>query len=63
MLTPHKVIDVAAPTGTPVYASGDGVVSKPAFEKGWGKLLVIEHRRGDRTCWQYWSIDRLSPSL
>jgi len=41
--TVHNGIDVAAPTGTPVFATGDGVVKKAEEEKGWGKLIVVEH--------------------
>lgn len=39
-------IDVAAPTGTPVYATADGVIQKAEEDKGWGKLVVIEHEDG-----------------
>jgi murein DD-endopeptidase MepM/ murein hydrolase activator NlpD len=42
-LTTHLGIDVAAPTGTPVYAAAGGVVRKAEEQKGWGKLVVIEH--------------------
>jgi hypothetical protein len=45
----HMGIDVAAPTGTPVFATGDGVVKKAADEKGWGKLVIVEHERGYAT--------------
>lgn len=41
--TMHLGIDLAAPTGTPVYAAAGGVVRKAQEEKGWGKLVVIEH--------------------
>ncbi len=44
--TTHLGIDVAAPTGTPVFATGDGVVKKAADEKGWGKLVIVEHEGG-----------------
>lgn len=47
--TVHQGIDVAAPTGTPVYASGDGVVIKAESDKGWGKLVVVEHEGGYQT--------------
>ena len=47
--TTHLGIDVAAPTGTPVFATGDGVVSKASEEKGWGKLVVVEHEHGYAT--------------
>lgn len=44
--TTHLGIDVAAPTGTPVYATADGVVLKAGDENGWGGLIVIEHENG-----------------
>jgi murein DD-endopeptidase MepM/ murein hydrolase activator NlpD len=47
--TIHKGIDVAVPTGTSVFATGDGVVKKAAEEKGWGKLVVVEHEDGYAT--------------
>jgi hypothetical protein len=45
-LAVHHGIDVAAPSGTPVYATGDGVVIKAGTEEGWGKLIVMEHEDG-----------------
>jgi len=45
----HLGIDVAAPTGTPVFATGDGVVKKASEEKGRGKLLIVEHKDGYAT--------------
>jgi hypothetical protein len=44
--TKHLGIDVAAPTGTPVYATADGVIQKAEEEEGWGKLVIIEHVDG-----------------
>lgn len=41
---PHKGVDYAAPTGTPVYSIGDGVVAKKGFQKnGGGNYLNIKH--------------------
>ncbi|HNW50247.1 MAG TPA: peptidoglycan DD-metalloendopeptidase family protein [Prolixibacteraceae bacterium] len=41
---PHYGVDYAAPTGTPVYSIGDGVVSQKAFQAaGGGNYLVIKH--------------------
>jgi len=47
--TTHLGIDVAAPTGTPVFATADGVVKKASEEEGWGKLVVVEHQDGYTT--------------
>ncbi len=40
---PHRGIDYAAPTGTPVFASGDGKVIKASRTRANGKFIVISH--------------------
>jgi murein DD-endopeptidase MepM/ murein hydrolase activator NlpD len=39
----HKGIDFAAPTGTPVYAAGDGKIEKAGRLGGYGNYLRIKH--------------------
>lgn len=42
----HSGIDIAAPRGTPVKASADGIVKKSGyFQNGYGNLIVIQHRK------------------
>lgn len=39
----HKGIDIAAKTGTPVYAAEKGIVEKTGYFNGYGNLIVIKH--------------------
>ena len=40
---PHRGIDYAAPRGTPVFASGDGVVTTASKGRANGNYIVIRH--------------------
>ncbi len=42
-LRTHTGIDLVAPSGTKIYATGDGVVRSAQFERGYGKAVVIDH--------------------
>ncbi|MBI5451702.1 MAG: peptidoglycan DD-metalloendopeptidase family protein [Gammaproteobacteria bacterium] len=39
----HKGVDYAAPTGTPIRATGDGRIVFHGVKGGYGKTLVIQH--------------------
>lgn len=39
----HKGIDLAAPTGTPVYAPADGLVARADWFSSYGNYIQIEH--------------------
>ncbi|MFA6760954.1 MAG: peptidoglycan DD-metalloendopeptidase family protein [Sulfuricurvum sp.] len=39
----HQGVDYAAPTGTPIKASGDGRVTFVGFSKGYGNTIKVKH--------------------
>lgn len=39
----HSGVDLAAPTGTPVYATADGIVSRADWFGSYGNYIQIEH--------------------
>lgn len=45
----HDGMDIAAPRGTPVYATADGVVTFAGWSGGYGKLVKIRHALGYET--------------
>ena len=45
----HAGLDMAAPHGTPVYATADGIVSRAGISNGYGNLIEIDHGKGIRT--------------
>ncbi len=42
----HPGIDLAAPYGTPVYATAPGIVTYAGWMRGYGKLVRIDHGHG-----------------
>jgi murein DD-endopeptidase MepM/ murein hydrolase activator NlpD len=46
---PHYGVDYAAPIGTPVYATGDGVIVAAAYNPGNGNYVKIRHNRSFET--------------
>lgn len=40
----HKGVDYAAPKGTPVRATANGIVATSTRQKGYGKLIILKHR-------------------
>jgi murein DD-endopeptidase MepM/ murein hydrolase activator NlpD len=47
----HTGVDWAAPLGTPIYASGNGVIDKVGWESGYGKYVRVRHAHGYETAY------------
>ncbi|QGY00380.1 M23 family peptidase [Roseovarius faecimaris] len=45
----HNGTDFAAPHGTPIYATADGVVTHAGWQSGYGRLVKIQHEFGIET--------------
>ncbi|SFV36913.1 Peptidase family M23 [Devosia crocina] len=58
----HTGVDLAARTGTPIYASGDGTISYYRWQSGYGNKIEIEHVNGYETAYGHLSrfVDGLS---
>ena len=51
----HKGIDIAAPQGTPIHATADGVVLTAGLSNGYGREVVIDHGHGMKTLYGHMS--------
>lgn len=51
----HPAIDYAAPTGTPIKAVGDGVISRKGYTKGNGNFIEIRHNSSYKTLYLHMS--------
>ena len=50
----HQGIDMTAPTGTPIFATGDGVVARTEHKSnGYGLNVVIDHGYGYQTLYAH----------
>ncbi len=57
----HKGVDMAAPTGTRIKASGNGVVDFVGRKGGYGNVIVLKHENGISTV--YGHLSRFAPGL
>lgn len=57
----HKGVDMAAPTGTRVKASGDAVVDFVGQKGGYGNVIVLKHNNGISTV--YGHLSRFAAGL
>ncbi|MDY6962470.1 MAG: M23 family metallopeptidase [Pseudomonadota bacterium] len=51
----HTGVDFAAPTGTPIFSAGNGVVEREGWESGYGKFILIRHNNGYETAYGHMS--------
>ncbi|MHB2266413.1 M23 family metallopeptidase [Aliihoeflea sp. PC F10.4] len=51
----HTGVDWAAPRGTPIIASGDGVVEQAGWSGGYGRQTIISHANGYQTTFNHQS--------
>jgi murein DD-endopeptidase MepM/ murein hydrolase activator NlpD len=56
----HAGVDLAAPVGTPIYATADGNVSKAEWFSGYGLFVSLEHGADIQT--RYGHMSRLNVS-
>ena len=51
----HRGLDFAAPSGTPVFAAGDGVIEKAGWNGSYGKYIRIRHTGTYKTAYAHLS--------
>ncbi|MBU2959044.1 M23 family metallopeptidase [Paracoccus sp. 1_MG-2023] len=54
----HEGVDMAGPVGTPIHATGDGVVTHAGRSGAYGNLIKIEHELGTET--RYAHLSRIN---
>lgn len=57
----HAGMDFSASPGTPVYATGDGVVVKAGWETGYGNTIEVNHGFGYLTRYAHLSAYKVRP--
>ncbi|WP_260181799.1 M23 family metallopeptidase [Edaphobacter lichenicola] len=51
----HTGIDIGAPNGIPIRATGDGIVTQAEMSNGYGREVVIDHGHGVETVYGHMS--------
>ncbi|AEC22078.1 metallopeptidase [Pusillimonas sp. T7-7] len=51
----HKGVDYAAPSGTPIHATADGVVEFKGKKNGYGNTIILKHHNGYSTLYAHQS--------
>ncbi|OIP84989.1 MAG: peptidase M23, partial [Rhodobacterales bacterium CG2_30_65_12] len=55
----HAGVDMAAPSGTPIYATADGVVTYAGWLSGYGRIIKVQHAFGIETRYPHLSKIRV----
>ncbi|MEH6812328.1 MAG: peptidoglycan DD-metalloendopeptidase family protein [Motiliproteus sp.] len=58
---PHRGVDYAAPTGTPIKSSGDGKVIFAGRKGGYGKAVIVQHGQSYTTLYAH--MNRIKPGM
>ena len=51
----HRGLDFAAPSGTPVFAAGDGIIEKAGWNGSYGRYIRIRHTGTYKTAYAHLS--------
>lgn len=49
----HQAIDIGSPTGTPIYAAKDGVVTAADYRSDYGYYIIVDHGNGYETVYAH----------
>ena len=52
----HAGVDISSPSGIPIHAAAPGVVVLAAYDKGYGRHVVIQHENGFTTLYAHMSV-------
>lgn len=57
----HRGIDIAAPAGTAIHATGEGVVASAGWGSGYGREVVLNHGHGITTLYAHMASIAVMP--
>lgn len=57
----HRGYDIANDLGTPIYATGDGVVTKSTWDSKYGRYVCIKHAKGYETRYAHLNATFVKP--
>ncbi len=59
----HRALDIAAPSGTPIYACDTGTVTEAGWHYSWGYYVLIDHGNGITTLYAHCSRLDVAPGV